>query len=56
MDAAARGSSTVPSPRYEYQHHFLAFVRKEPGEVWELNGGMKGPLLRGVLGEGEYLE
>lgn len=55
MDAASRGSSNVPSPRDDNRHHFLAFVRKKNGEVWELNGGMNGPLFRGVLGEGEDL-
>ncbi|KAL3473005.1 putative ubiquitin carboxyl-terminal hydrolase isozyme L3 [Aspergillus californicus] len=54
MDAAARGSSNVPSPRDDNRHHFLAFVQKG-GEVWELNGGMNGPLFRGGLGEGEDL-
>lgn len=54
MDAAARGSSRAPSPRDDNHHHFLAFVQKD-GEVWELNGGMNGPLLRGVLNEGDDL-
>lgn len=54
MDAASRGSSNVPSPRDDNRHHFLAFVQKD-GKVWELNGGMNGPLLRGELGEGEDL-
>ncbi|KAL4905116.1 hypothetical protein BDW74DRAFT_153045, partial [Aspergillus multicolor] len=54
MDAASRGSSSVPSPRDDNQHHFLAFVQKN-GRVWELNGGMNGPLLRGELGEGKDL-
>lgn len=54
MDAASRGSSNVPSPRDDNRHHFLAFVQKD-GKVWELNGGMNGPLFRGVLGEGEDL-
>ncbi|PCH02089.1 Peptidase C12, ubiquitin carboxyl-terminal hydrolase 1 [Penicillium occitanis (nom. inval.)] len=54
MDAASRGSSNVPSPRDDNRHHFLAFVHKD-GKVWELNGGMKGPLLRGDLGEKEDL-
>ncbi|OKP01978.1 Ubiquitin carboxyl-terminal hydrolase isozyme L3 [Penicillium subrubescens] len=55
MDAASRGSSTAPSPRDENHHHFLAFVRKKDGQVWELNGGMNGPLLRGTLSQGEDL-
>lgn len=54
MDAASRGSSNVPSPRDDNKHHFLAFVQKD-GEVWELNGGMNGPLLRGNLQDGEDL-
>ncbi|KAL2845206.1 putative ubiquitin carboxyl-terminal hydrolase isozyme L3 [Aspergillus pseudoustus] len=54
MDAASRGASVVPSPRDDNQHHFLAFVQKD-GKVWELNGGMNGPLCRGVLNEGEDL-
>lgn len=52
LDAASRGSSNVPSPRDDNRHHFLAFVQKD-GKVWELNGGMNGPLLRGELGEGD---
>jgi ubiquitin carboxyl-terminal hydrolase L3 len=54
MNAAARGSSRAPSPRDDNHHHFLAFVQKDR-EVWELNGGMNGPLLRGVLSQGEDL-
>lgn len=54
MDAASRGSSTAPSPQDENNHHFVAFVQ-EDGQVWELNGDMNGPLLRGTLGQGEDL-
>lgn len=54
MDAASRGSSNVPSPRDDNRHHFLAFVQMD-GKVWELNGGLNGPLFRGELGEGEDL-
>ncbi|KAL4886586.1 hypothetical protein BJY04DRAFT_177975 [Aspergillus karnatakaensis] len=55
MDAASRGSSRVPSPRDHNGHHFLAFVRLGDGQVWELNGGLNGPLFRGVLEEKEDL-
>jgi ubiquitin carboxyl-terminal hydrolase L3 len=48
MDAASEGSSIVPLPQEECRFHFIAFVKKE-GEVWELNGGMNGPLRRGKL-------
>jgi ubiquitin carboxyl-terminal hydrolase L3 len=54
MDAASGGSSTAPSPRDENYHHFVGFVQKD-GQVWELNGGMNGPLLRGTLSQGEDL-
>ena len=50
MDAASEGSSIVPLPQDECGFHFVAFVKKE-SEVWELNGGLNGPLLRGSLEE-----
>ncbi|KZN83462.1 Ubiquitin carboxyl-terminal hydrolase isozyme L3 [Penicillium chrysogenum] len=49
MDAASEGSSIVPLPQEECGFHFIAFVKKD-GKVWELNGGMNGPLLRGKQG------
>lgn len=55
MDAASRGSSNIPSPRDDNHHHFLAILQQKDGKIWELNGGMNGPLLRGVLHEGEDL-
>lgn len=54
MDAAVRGSSNAPSPQEDNQYRFLAFVQTD-GKVWELDGGLNGPLFRGVLGEGEDL-
>ncbi|KAJ5483004.1 hypothetical protein N7539_006450 [Penicillium diatomitis] len=54
MDAASRGSSRVPSPREDNQHHFMAFVQKD-SRVWELNGGLPGPFLRGTAEMGEGL-
>ncbi|KAJ5549719.1 hypothetical protein N7535_002344 [Penicillium sp. DV-2018c] len=53
MDAASQGCSIVPSPQEECRYHFIAFVKKD-GKVWELNGGMNGPLLRGEI-EGDLL-
>ncbi|KAJ5667561.1 Ubiquitin carboxyl-terminal hydrolase [Penicillium longicatenatum] len=53
MEAASQGSSAAPSPHDENHHHFVGFVQKD-SQVWELNGGMKGPLLRGTL-DGEDL-
>lgn len=54
MEAASRGSSIAPSPHDDNHHHFVAFVQRG-GRVWELNGGMKGPLLRGTLDHEEDL-
>jgi ubiquitin carboxyl-terminal hydrolase L3 len=53
MDAASQGCSIVPSPQEPCGFHFVAFVQKE-GMVWELNGGMNGPLLKGEV-EGDLL-
>jgi ubiquitin carboxyl-terminal hydrolase L3 len=44
----------APSPAEDNHHHFVGFVQKD-GQVWELNGGMKGPFLRGHLEEGDLL-
>ncbi|KAJ5587962.1 uncharacterized protein N7459_003727 [Penicillium hispanicum] len=48
MVAASRGASAAPSPREDNCHHFIALVQKD-GQVWELNGAMNGPFLRGTL-------
>ncbi|KNG83995.1 ubiquitin carboxyl-terminal hydrolase isozyme L3 [Aspergillus nomiae NRRL 13137] len=55
MDAARGGSSGVPGPEEHNGFHFLGFVKGKDGRVWELNGGMPGPLESGVLGDGEDL-
>ncbi|EIT75463.1 putative ubiquitin carboxyl-terminal hydrolase isozyme L3 [Aspergillus flavus] len=55
MDAARGGSSGVPGPEEDNGFHFVGFVKGGDGRVWELNGGMPGPLERGVLGDGEDL-
>lgn len=54
MEAASRGSSSAPSPADDNHHHFVGFVQRD-GQVWELNGGMNGPLLRGSLDDGDLL-
>ncbi|PLB48414.1 putative ubiquitin carboxyl-terminal hydrolase isozyme L3 [Aspergillus steynii IBT 23096] len=55
MDAAVRGSSTVPSAAEHAAGHFIAFVKDVRGKVWELNGSLPGPLERGDLGPGDDL-
>ncbi|KAI9667270.1 MAG: hypothetical protein M1821_000084 [Bathelium mastoideum] len=51
--AAALGDSMAPSAREPNGNHFIALVKAGDGKLWELNGGMKGPVCRGALGEGE---
>jgi len=43
----------APDAREENYQHFICFVKAEDGHLWELNGGMKGPVDRGGLGEEE---
>lgn len=52
--SAAQLGDTVPPPSEDPNgFHFITFVKGEDGHLWELNGGMKGPVDRGVLDEGE---
>ena len=51
--AAQKGDTVPPSAEDENGFHFIAFVKGGDGHLWELNGGMNGPVDRGVLGEGE---
>ena len=53
--SAAKLGDTEPPPASEDHcgFHFITFVKGEDGHLWELNGGMKGPVDRGVLDEGE---
>ncbi len=52
--SAAHEGHTVPPPGDgKNGFHFITFVKGEDGHWWELNGGMKGPVDRGVLGVDE---
>ena len=51
--AAAKGDSTAPEAEASVDLHFVAFVKSEKGELWELDGRRKGPLMRGTLGKEE---
>lgn len=55
MDAAGQGASHVPSPSDPCGNHFGALIKDGQGRVWELNGGMNGPMLRGTLEDGQDL-
>lgn len=54
-EAAALGDTVSPDDLNEEFHHFIAFVKTDDEHLWELNGGMKGPVDRGYLGEGDAL-
>lgn len=47
--AAQKGDSTAPEAEASVDLHFVAFVKSETGELWELDGRRKGPLMRGQL-------
>lgn len=47
--AALKGDTAAPPPVEENNFHFICFVKGDDGHLWELNGGMKGPIDRGSL-------
>lgn len=53
--AARLGQSAAPSSAEAERlgNHFVAFVKGADGRLWELEGGRKGPLERGVLAADE---
>jgi ubiquitin carboxyl-terminal hydrolase L3 len=54
-DAVKLGDTAPPATIGEDHsgQHFVAFVKAKDGHLWELEGGRKGPLDRGVLKEDE---
>lgn len=48
--AAHQGDTTAPAAEAAIDLHFVAFVKDKNGDLWELDGGRKGPLNRGRLG------
>ncbi|KAJ4288383.1 hypothetical protein N0V90_011618 [Kalmusia sp. IMI 367209] len=54
-DAAKLGDTEAPTPESDKHtgQHFVTFVKGKDGHLWELEGSRKGPLDRGLLGEGE---
>ncbi|KAI5196660.1 hypothetical protein E4T39_07653 [Aureobasidium subglaciale] len=47
--AANLGDTAAPPIPQCPPNHYIAFVRQRDGTLWELNGGMKGPVCRGTL-------
>jgi ubiquitin carboxyl-terminal hydrolase L3 len=54
-EAVQLGDTAAPTSRSEDRsgQHFVAFVKAKDGHLWELEGGRKGPLDRGVLKDDE---
>lgn len=49
MSVANGGDTLPPDPREPSSHHFIAFVKDDRGYLWELEGGVQGPICRGRL-------
>lgn len=47
--AAATGDSTAPDASAAIDLHFVAFIKDQENNLWELDGRRKGPLNRGKL-------
>jgi len=51
--AAQKGDTIAPSSEEHAGQHFITFVKGDDGHLWELEGGWKGPLDRGLLDDDE---
>ena len=51
--AANLGDTRAPRREEDNANHFICFVKGDDGHLWEMNGGMKGPIDRGVLAQEE---
>lgn len=51
--AAHGGETAAPPAEDEIDLHYVCFVKAKDGHLWELDGGRKGPLDRGLLGPEE---
>ena len=47
--AAHQGSSSVPNAEDEVDHHYVCFVKGANGNLYELDGDLKGPVDRKIL-------
>lgn len=54
QSAAQQGQSEAPGAADDIDLHYVCFVKsEETGRLWEMDGRRKGPIDRGLLGEGE---
>lgn len=51
--AGRSGDTKAPEEGDHVSNHYICFVKADDGHLWELNGGMKGPLDRGALAANE---
>jgi ubiquitin carboxyl-terminal hydrolase L3 len=51
--AASQGQSSAPNAEDEVDLHYVCFVKDGQNNLWEMDGGRKGPLMRGALSAGE---
>jgi ubiquitin carboxyl-terminal hydrolase L3 len=51
--AASAGDTAAPNLEDEVDNHYVAFVKDNNGQLWELDGMRKGPIERGQLGPDE---
>ena len=51
--AAQVGDTPPPTTEEHVGNHYICFVKADDGHLWELNGGMKGPVDRGALTKDE---
>ncbi|KAI5459707.1 ubiquitin carboxyl-terminal hydrolase [Mariannaea sp. PMI_226] len=57
QSVAVKGDTAAPTlaEMELIKGHFVAFVKGKDGNLWELEGGRKGPLCRGPLGPDEHV-
>ncbi len=53
--AASQGDTAAPEASTKVDLHYVAFVKSKENNLWELDGGRKGPLNRGKLGQEDDL-
>lgn len=53
QSAAVKGVTDAPGAEVRLGLHYVAFVKGRDGHLWELDGGSKGPLDRGLLGKSD---
>ncbi|KAF1812398.1 ubiquitin C-terminal hydrolase L3 [Eremomyces bilateralis CBS 781.70] len=53
QESARLGDTEAPVAVVEFGHHFVTFVKGSDGGLWEMNGGMNGPVKRGELVKGQ---